>query len=33
MENYENVGPRDNAPHDSEVNGDTSNQPPATNDN
>ena len=31
LENYENVGPRDNAPQ--EVNGDTSNQPPATNIN
>ena len=33
LENYENVGLRDNAPHDSEVNGDTSNQPPAHNVN
>ena len=31
LENYENVGLQDNAPQ--EVNGDTSNQPPAVNVN
>ena len=31
LENYDNVGLRDNAPQ--EVNGDTSNQPPAVNVN
>ena len=31
LENYETMGLRDNAPQ--EVNGDTSNQPPATNVN